>query len=285
MEERLKEKQEQKKKKKDNSKSKHSINFSNDKIEQMRKLAQEISKNIEKNKTEPLKKSTVQLEMEEEKEKKEAERKYMKTLTPSELLEYNKKKLLPVDDSMINKIDFIETGASFSKALEVSEKASDIYHKVKEEKLNLDKGVRKYDSLTKPIKKKECKIKEVKRCEHKSKHKTVDGEEIEFLVKKQLHTKNKESVRNVTTNESQDQYVLEKLFSKKGTFITSVALILLLLTIYYAVGVHTALQHDVIVDGRKQERPNRFRVDNEAQKRTDLALLALRKCRLNNWGR
>lgn len=47
-------------------------------------------------------------------------------------------------------------------------------------------------------------------------------------------------------------------------------------------GVHTALQHDVIVQSGSS-KPNRLKVHYEAQKRTDIALQAIRKSRIDSW--
>lgn len=50
----------------------------------------------------------------------------------------------------------------------------------------------------------------------------------------------------------------------------------------FVLGVHTALQHDVIV-GCTNSNQNNLKIHYEAKKRTDLALQALKKSRLNNW--
>ncbi|KAI4466822.1 snf2/rad54 family member [Holotrichia oblita] len=266
MQERLKEKAAKKKKRKENKRD-SGFSFSEDKIEQMKKLAQEISKRIAETKPETpkiVKKSSFDVVLEEEKEARKREREYMKTLTPQELMEYNREKLLTKDDSMINKVDDIETEASFSKALEISQETSGIYHKIKDDRLDVDKAVEKYDCLTKPIKKKDIKSKN-RRNKDKNRDKIddphlVDGEKVEFLVKKEINSK--KGPDKETLSQKQDQYVLEQLFSRKN--------------------VHVALEHDVIVDVKKPVE-NRCKIQYEAQTRSDLAMLALRKSRLNDW--
>ncbi|KAK9731582.1 SNF2-related domain [Popillia japonica] len=267
MQERMKEKAAKKKKRKEKNNSDSDFSFSEDKIEQMKKLAQEISKRITETKSDPpktVKKSSFEIELEEEKEARKAEREYMKSLTPQELMEYNRKKLLTKGDSLINKVDGIETEASFSKALEISEETSGIYHKIKEDKLEVDKAIEKYNSLTKPIKKKEVKSKnrrnKVKNRYEEDNPRLVDGEEVEFVVKKEINSK--KGSDKATLSQKQDQYVLERLFSKKN--------------------VQVALEHDVIVDAKKPVE-NRCKIQYEAQTRSDLAMLALRKSRLNDW--
>ncbi|GJQ84413.1 hypothetical protein Trydic_g3886 [Trypoxylus dichotomus] len=268
MQERLKEKKAERTKKKEEAKASAKINFSQAKIDEMKRLAQEISKNIGSTNSGTVKnahtKTSLESELEEAKEEKRKEREFMKTLTPHELLEYNKQKLLEKDDSTINKVDDLETEASFSKALEVSEKASGLYHKTKEDRLDVDKAVEKYSSLTHGIKKKESKFKDKKHREATvdeiDSTTSVDGEKIEFLVKKQVNPR--KDFRQKTVSQRQDQYVLEKLFSKKG--------------------VHVALEHDKIVDIKKPME-NRCKIQYEAQTRSDLAVLALRKSRLEKW--
>lgn len=224
MQERMKEKAAKKKKRKEKNNSDSDFSFSEDKIEQMKKLAQEISKRITETKSDPpktVKKSSFEIELEEEKEARKAEREYMKSLTPQELMEYNRKKLLTKGDSLINKVDGIETEASFSKALEISEETSGIYHKIKEDKLEVDKAIEKYNSLTKPIKKKEVKSKnrrnKVKNRYEEDNPRLVDGEEVEFVVKKEINSK--KGSDKATLSQKQDQYVLERLFSKKSMFL------------------------------------------------------------------
>ncbi|KAI4466926.1 snf2/rad54 family member [Holotrichia oblita] len=251
----------------------------------MKKLAQEISKRIAETKPETpkiVKKSSFDVVLEEEKEARKREREYMKTLTPQELMEYNREKLLTKDDSMINKVDDIETEASFSKALEISQETSGIYHKIKDDRLDVDKAVEKYDCLTKPIKKKDIKSKN-RRNKDKNRDKIddphlVDGEKVEFLVKKEINSK--KGPDKETLSQKQDQYVLEQLFSRKSTLTP--------LLRKYCDGVmcfldvHVALEHDVIVDVKKPVE-NRCKIQYEAQTRSDLAMLALRKSRLNDW--
>nr|XP_022904501.1 DNA excision repair protein ERCC-6-like [Onthophagus taurus] len=239
------------------------ITFTEDKIEQMKRKAQEIAKNIASKSENDLrnkKKFAYEFEEEMERKHKEAERNFMKKLSPQELMEYNRKKLNENVDSSVNKLDDFKTGASFSQALEICEKTSTIYHRMREEKLDMDKAQDIYEGFTKKIIKQPdiLKRKNKKNCIDVSGR--VDGEKIENLIKIESR-KLTEEENNF--NDNQDDYVLGKLFSKKG--------------------VQSALQHDIIVESNIKERKNRFSAFTEAQNKTEIALQALRKSRLRDW--
>lgn len=200
-------------------KKKQEVVFSEDKIRQMRDLAQQISKKFTKAPTPEVKsKNTLELEMQVDKIEKKSEREYLKTLTPVQLREYNKQKLNRLDDDSINEIDGYKTDITFSKALEISEETSKLHVELQHKKnvLNhLNKiNTEKLGSFV----------------NHKKKDKTksdtyvdttgkIDGEIISGLVKTEIKkTKSKNNKRNTTITEKQDDYVLNKLFSKNGEF-------------------------------------------------------------------
>lgn len=57
---------------------------------------------------------------------------------------------------------------------------------------------------------------------------------------------------------------------------------LLLFFSSFFLGIHTALQHDTIICN-SENGGNRFRIENEARAKADLALEAIKKSRLNKW--
>lgn len=94
----------------------------------------------------------------------------------------------------------------------------------------------------------------------KEKHKIdysgeIDGEKVEGLIRCEVKKLAKKEVE--VSRENEDQFVLEKLFSKKG--------------------LHSALQHDVIVQGDQKERS--VIAEYEAEIRANLAIEALKKSR------
>ncbi|GLV36166.1 Imitation SWI [Carabus blaptoides fortunei] len=199
-----------------------SISFSEDKIQAMKSLAQQIAKNM----------STKM----DEKSKKEEEDTKTDRPTPMELLTMNRKKLETKVEPIVNRIDDRETNVSFSDALMITERPNipvdETNTSVKESETRKRKGSKK------------VKVKIDESGE-------IDGEKVDGLVKRE--TKRKEKVQK-KADKSQDEYVLEKLFSKKG--------------------VHTALQHDVIVQSGYKDR-NNLKVHYEAKKKADMALKAL----------
>lgn len=212
-----------------NSESSETITFSEDKIQAMKSLAAQIAKNMSQQKK-------------ENKEEPKEERP-----TPSELLAINRMKLVTKPEPIANKIDDKITNDSFADALAVAEKTYGEYKKIK----------RVLEEKEEPEPKK-VKVK------HKNDTKIdvsgqIDGEKVEGLVKREI--KKKEKVGKAV-DKSQDTYVLEKLFARKG--------------------VHTALQHDVIVQSDYKDR-NTLKIHYEAKLKADMALKALKKSRLKNW--
>lgn len=221
MQERLKEK----KKKKKVVEPPEKFEFSADKIEAMKTLAQQIAKSISK-KEEP-KKTAVQLEIEEERFKKLEEKEKLKTLTPIELREWNRKKLVKSNDD-VNKIDDLDTNVSFSKALEVTEKTAHLYNKVKNKK-EIEKEVESYSKIVQEIAKNKQKAKNHNTIVDKSGK--VDGEVIEGVIKKEIKkSSSKKSERQ--NNLSQDDYVLNKLFNKKGV-LENFSFFVLYISVYF----------------------------------------------------
>lgn len=193
---------------------KHTVVFSQDKIQQMRDLAQKISKNLTQNsEAERPSKSVIQLEMEVEKVEKKGEREYLKTLTPTQLREYNRKKCLENgDDESINEIDGYKTDIPFAQALDLSEKTAELH-------VDLQNKRDVYNNLNKLNSEK---MGSYKSCENGVQTKLVidisgkiDGETINGLVKSEMK-KTKVKKRKDNHVETQDEYVLNKLFSKKG---------------------------------------------------------------------
>lgn len=199
--------------------------FSEDKIQAMKNLAQQIAKSMSTSKKpegekNPVKKSLYQLELEEERRKKLEEKELLKALTPTELRNYNRKRLDQKDDGDTNKIDDCETNVDFSKALEVTEKTAEIYHKVAENKADENEAAQKYGCLINEVatKKAEDRSKRRKRKEDRKVDKSgkVDGEVVEGLVKREVKKNREKRNASSDTNVGHDHYVLEKLFSKKG---------------------------------------------------------------------
>lgn len=192
------------------------IEFSEDKIQAMKNLAQQIAKSITPNTVkEEQKKSSIQIEIEEERLRKLEDKEILKTLTPVELRELNRKKLEKTDNDDINKLDDVDTNVSFSKALEVTEKTAQLYNKVKNKK-DVEKGVEQYSKLVQEVAKNKPKKKDVKNVHTiKDTSDKVDGEIVEGVIKKEIkkHLNQENSKKSL----SQDDYVLSKLFNKKGS--------------------------------------------------------------------
>lgn len=192
------------------------IEFSQDKIQAMKNLAQQIAKSIAPTAAEKQSptKTIEQIEIEEERMKKLQEKEQLKTLSPIQLRELNRKKLENVTESDVNKIDDLDTNVSFSKALEVTEKTAQLYSKVKT-KNSTEKAVEQYSKLVQEVTKRDKRKQKVIDTSGK-----VDGEFIEGVVKQEIKKhKEKECDKK---NLSQDDYVLNKLFSKKGTEILEI---------------------------------------------------------------
>ena len=199
------------------------VNFSDDKIKQMKLLAQQLAKKFGKgNKTDDVqrKKRKVGHEVEDEIEKtrKQNERDHMKKLTPQQLLEHNRQKDCNFEDKSINRIDGFETDVSFSKAMKITETTSDIYHEMKANTLDYDAARNKYDSVTGIVDLNESNLVKKRKVEEKvtvDTSGTIDGQKIEGLLKREKK-KFKKGQKHNNSNAQQDDYVLEKLFAKKG---------------------------------------------------------------------
>lgn len=200
-------------------KKKPEVVFSEDKIREMHDLAQKISKNLSgNNQKRENKKSVIQLEIEVDKSERLNEREYLKTLTPSELLVYNRNRLEKNNDDSINEIDDCKTDITFSKALEISEKTAKLHTE-----LQLKKDV--LDNLNEINTEKMGNFVDNKKGKSKKKivvdvSGKIDGEKINGLLKTEMKKskRSKHKTRNDPC-ESQDEYVLNKLFSKKGLLI------------------------------------------------------------------
>lgn len=164
------------------------ITFSEDKIQAMKMLAQQISKKLSSQ--QPVAK-TIEVETSEPRP------------TPLELLAMNRKKLESKTEELVNKIDDQNTEGSFDFALTAAEKCSKEYHNKKQ----LEREKLREVPLLKKQKNKRVKI---------DVSGQIDGQKVEGLIKREV--KKKDKVEK-TVDKSQDQYVLEKLFSRKGKLI------------------------------------------------------------------
>uniref|UniRef100_A0A1Y1KDE8 DNA repair and recombination protein RAD54-like n=1 Tax=Photinus pyralis TaxID=7054 RepID=A0A1Y1KDE8_PHOPY len=248
--------QEKMKEKKNEGES--SVQFSDAKIEAMRSLAQQIAKSISNKNTESnvIQKTSQQKELEAVRLQKLQKKEVLKKLSPMELRLLNRNKLEKKEE-VVNKIDDVGTNVSFSNALALSEKTSELYHKMKNNKKELP-IVEEPKSVKKGQEKKESKGR--KKLDVKvDTSGIVDGEVVEGLLKKETK---KHQNREDGSKSSQDDYVLEKLFTKKG--------------------VQGALEHESIVQC-SDRKENQMKLKWEAQQKTELALQALRKSRLSNW--
>lgn len=162
------------------------ITFSEDKIQAMKTLAQQISKKLSSSQ-QPARK-TNEIETHEPRP------------TPVELLAINRKKLEPKIEDIVNKIDDQNTEGSFAFALTEAEKCSKVYHNKKP----LEREKLREVPLLKKQKNKRVKI---------DVSGQIDGEKVEGLIKREVKKKDKVEKKS---DKSQDQYVLEKLFSRKG---------------------------------------------------------------------
>ncbi|KAF5301146.1 hypothetical protein FQR65_LT08976 [Abscondita terminalis] len=259
------------KKNKQKVRSTEDYQFSDEKIQAMKDLAQQIAKSISqctKNETEPPKKKSYQLELEEERIQRIQEKESLKTLTPAELRMLNRKKLEQIEDNE-NKIDGCSTSITFSNALEISEKTSKLYNDVRENKITDIDGTTRYKNLIS----KNIIEKSSIDTSHKQKRKKkndvkvdtsgiVDGEVVEGLLRSEINKRKDKESKQVNHNDGQNDYVLEKLFSKKG--------------------VQSALEHEMIIQGTSKKE-NQLKLKWEAQQKTELAMQALKKSRYNNW--
>ncbi|KAG5895534.1 hypothetical protein JTB14_010678 [Gonioctena quinquepunctata] len=269
IQETLEKKKKEKKMKKSKSSSKDTgVNFTEDKIQQMKNLAQQIAKSLSKKPT------PYQRELEDERQRKLQEKNTLKQLTPQELFHYNKVKANEIEP-VGNKIDGYEAKVSFSEALQYSEKTAKLHHELNSHKTDPAEAVKTVEEIHKVITKEPVKLiesftknhKESPKCEKKKRKNkcvvdvtgTIDGERVDGLVKTEIK-KEKRHKKQKSETESQDDYVLGKLFQKKG--------------------VSGALRHESIVSGSKG---GNLRIHTEARMRAEKSLEALRKSRLDNW--
>ncbi|XP_076268276.1 DNA excision repair protein ERCC-6-like isoform X1 [Rhynchophorus ferrugineus] len=234
------------------------VQFSQDKIEQMKALAQRIARNMsgesDKGKGE-VKKTYVQIELEKERQEKLKEKQKLKSLSAPELIEYNRLKARPKIEEESNKLDDNTTNISFDKALEHSSKTASLYHHKLQNKI----PPVNCSSSSGQIKEE---ITETQQTCNKRKHKEsvdtsgrIDGEDVEGLVKRE---KKKLKTEKSVTN---DNFILEHLFSKKG--------------------VAGALEHESVLNGSK--KPSSLKDRTQADEKAQKALDALKKSRLNSW--
>lgn len=190
----------------------------------MHKLAQKIAKNFTSNSVSKETKSVIKIEMEIEKKEKLSEKQYMKTLTPVELRNYNKRKLEKTEDDTVNKIDDIKTTITFSKALELSGETAKLHTDLQKNK-DVFNVLMKLNAEKEGDHKRKDKTKEHSTKKHRGKEKVVtdnsglvEGKKIENLLKVESRKQLKIKGGNHNESESQDEYILNKLYSKKGNF-------------------------------------------------------------------
>lgn len=191
----------------------------------MKNMAAQIAKSM----SQTQKKTSVQLELEEERQKKLKEKAELKKLTPQALFHYNKDRAKAQEDTSINKIDDSEAKVGFSEALEYSEKTAKLHHALVLGKKEPDKIAKKVDDIRNKVVKRDNRdpLEKYKMqsstTEQKKKKKekiivdrsgTIDGEEVNGLVRTEMKKIKKK--KNEVNSEAQDDFVLGKLFEKKG---------------------------------------------------------------------
>lgn len=202
------------------------IQFTEDKIQAMKNMAAQIAKSL----SQTQKKTTAQLQLEEERLKKMKERQELKKLTPQALFHYNKDKAKVREDTSINKIDDSEAKVGFSEALKYTEKTAKLHHALVEGKIKEPgKIAKKVDDIRSKVVKQDKrdpleKYKKQSASEEQKKQKkekiivdrsgTVDGEEVTGLVRTEMKKVKKK--KNEVPTDAQDDFVLGKLFEKKG---------------------------------------------------------------------
>lgn len=206
------------------------IQFTDDKIQAMKNLAAQIAKSF----PETQRKTSVQIEVEAERQEKLKERQELKKLTPQALLHYNHDRANAKEDTSVNKIDDSEAKVGFSEALEYSEKTAKLHHALVSGKIKEpDKIVKKVEDIRKKViknhnkdplekYKKEYGERDISVSEKsKKREKTkvdytgiVDGEQVDGLVRRESKKAKKD--KKQTSSEIQDDFVLGKLFQKKG---------------------------------------------------------------------
>lgn len=208
-----------------------SVTFSTEKVEAMKNLAQQIAKSIGEKP-----KSQYQKELEEERKEKLELRSKLKSLTPVELRELNRKKTQCKEEDNTNKYDDVQTKYGFDEALTVASRIADVYNHLKNSKLasassgdnSISSSSKCQDSTDHKESKDNRRRKGKKSHKHKRKSRKVkreenevddtgmiDGEHVDGLLKTVVQKK-KIKDKDVNSTETQDNYVLETLLSKKG---------------------------------------------------------------------
>lgn len=211
------------------------VQFTQDKIQAMKNLAAQIAKSL----SQTQKKTSIELEFEEERQQKLQEKAELKKLTAQALFHYNKDKANAQEDRSVNKIDDFEAKVGFSEALKYSEQTAKLHHalvtgkikepeKISKKVVDIKKKVIKEDQRD-PLEKykKESAQATERLCKKNKKKKDkekvtvdrsgiIDGEEVSGLVRtevKKIKNDNKQEV-----SQTQDDFVLGKLFERKGNF-------------------------------------------------------------------
>ncbi|XP_066151496.1 DNA excision repair protein ERCC-6-like [Euwallacea fornicatus] len=229
------------------------VEFSEDKIKAMKELAQRISKSIAAAQPQ---KDPYREELEEERMAKLKERQKLKTLSPQQIIKYNKLKVANCEDDSSNKLDGQETRASFAEALDRGSNTAILYRKmiskeIKQKDIKILK--RKLHSVPETNNKS---AKLAKTSHHVDTSGLVDGEEVEGLVKREVRKPS-----SLKSGNTQDNYILEHLFSKKG--------------------VSGALEHESVLNSGN--KPHSLRDRSYADEKAMKALEALKKSRLKAW--
>ncbi|KAL1487995.1 hypothetical protein ABEB36_015375 [Hypothenemus hampei] len=233
--------------------TKTQFQFSPDKVQAMRELAQKISKSLS-GPSAP-NKNAYQLELEEERQQKLQEREKLKLLTPQEIIEFNREKLLHVEKDEHNKLDDRVSTGTFEEALNESSKTSTVYNKVVK-KIKFSQ-LRELKNKLKSPEEENSKKRKSSITDTSGK---IDGELVEGLLKRETN-KSSSKRQKLSKSDNQDNYILEHLFMKKG--------------------VSGALEHDVVLNGAK--KPVTLKMRSCADEKALKSLEALKKSRLKNW--
>lgn len=179
------------------------ITFSDEKLEAMKSLAQQIAKSLG---AKP--QSGYRKELEEERKDKLESRAKLKSLTPLELRKVNRKQTEGNDKEDVNKYDGHKTKYDFDKALKVASRTATVYSHLKH-------TTGKKHSNPKKVRKRKNKKEKIE-VDNSG---MIDGERVEGLMKTEVHRNKKENdstEAGSSKTDTQDNYVLETLLSKKG---------------------------------------------------------------------
>ncbi|XP_060531636.1 LOW QUALITY PROTEIN: DNA excision repair protein ERCC-6-like [Cylas formicarius] len=204
--------------------------FTEERVEAMKALARQIAKGITAN-PEPHTQKAERLCYLTEKQR-------LRELTPPELVKYNRLNF----NERKGDADELVAGCSFEKALEASAKTS-LNQKIAKEERKRRKRLKK--ASVGP---------EAKRKKTVDTSGKIDGVDVTGLVKREVPKREK---RSKTGMKSQDSYILEHLFSKKG--------------------VSGALEHESVVN--QGVRKYTLKIREEAERKASKALEALKKSR------